>query len=84
MPDLNVNLDGKSPGELEERRREITKILTTQYKGYDDPSIPTTLLHELVAITASLRRRTSGPPKTAKPRKAMPKTASTDDLMIDF
>jgi hypothetical protein len=75
-----LNLDGKTPAELEQRRREIVSSLTTTYKGYDDPDVPTHLLHELAAITATLRRRTSGPPKVAK-KTRVSKVSSTDDLM---
>lgn len=75
-----LNLAGKTPAELEQRRREIVKSLTENYRGYDDPDVPTHLLHELAAITATLRRKTSGPPKVAKTR-ATKKAVSTDDLM---
>jgi hypothetical protein len=76
----HLNLDGKTPAELEQRRREIVQSLTTQFKGFDDPDVPTTLLHELAAITSALRRRTSGPPKVAK-KTRVTKAVSTDDLM---
>lgn len=75
-----LNLDGMTPEQLEQRRRQIVQDLTSKYKGYDDPDVPATLLHELCAITATLRRRTSGPPKA--PRKTrVSKVSSTDDLM---
>lgn len=83
MPEATLqvlNLDGKTPAELEQRRREIVLSLTTKYKGYDDPEVPASVLHELAAITATLRRRTSGPPKVAK-RSKIARTSSTDDLM---
>jgi len=76
----HLNLDGKTPAELEQRRRLIVQSLTTVYKGYDDPDVPTQILHELAAITATLRRRTSGPPKVTKTR-ATKKVVSTDDLL---
>lgn len=78
----HLNLDGKTPAELEQRRRTIVLSLTTEFKGYDDPDVPSSVLHELAAITATLRRRTSGPPKVAKPKRlGAKKTVSTDDLM---
>ena len=77
---LTLNLAGKTPAELEQRRREIVKSLTEVYKGYDDPDVPAHVLHELAAITATLRRKTSGPPKVAKPR-AKKSVTTTDDLM---
>jgi hypothetical protein len=76
----HLNLSGKTPAELEQRRGEIVKSLTTTYKGFDDPNVPTTLLHELAAITSALRRRSSGPPKVAK-KTRVSKAVSTDDLM---
>jgi hypothetical protein len=84
MPELtlqSLNLEGKTPGELEQRRREIVQQLKSYPKGYDDPGVPIELLHELAAITATLRRKTSGPPKVAKKSKTVTKTTSTDDLM---
>lgn len=84
MPEVTAatfNLDDKSPVELENRRREIVSDLSTRYKGYDDPDVPPSLLHELVAITSQLRRKNAGPPKPAK-RAAAPKVKATlDDLM---
>ena len=77
---LVLNLAGKSPSELEQRRREIVLSLTVQYKGYDDPDVPSSVLHELAAITATLRRKTSGPPKVSKPSRKKTST-TTDDLM---
>lgn len=77
---LTLNLAGKSPAELEQRRRAIVLSLTTEYKGYDDPDVPSHVLHELAAITATLRRKTSGPPKVAKVSKKK-STTTTDDLM---
>ena len=77
---LVLNLAGKSPSELEQRRREIVKSLTEVFKGYDDPDVPSHVLHELAAITATLRRKTSGPPKVAKASRKK-STTTTDDLM---
>jgi hypothetical protein len=89
MPEATLaqlNLEGLTPGELEQRRRDIVASLTRDYKGYDDPAVPTSLLHELVAITSSLRKRTSGPPRAAKTaaqrRNAAKPRATTDDLAL--
>lgn len=82
MPDATTStfeLENASPPELEARRRAIVKSLTTDYKGYDDPMVPLTLLQELAAITGTLRRKTAGPPKVAK-KSAGKVTASIDDL----
>ena len=54
---------GKSPSELEQRRRDIILSLTTTYRGYDDPEVPISLLHELAFITQTLRRKNAGPPR---------------------
>lgn len=64
-----TELAALSPPELEQRRREICKSLQALPRGYDDPDAPIELLHELAIITSTLRRRTSGPPKAAKPAK---------------
>lgn len=72
MPEANADTFGladKSPAELEERRRQIVTQIAAAPKGYDDPSIPMELLTELSVVTAMLRRKTAGPPKTAKPSK---------------
>jgi hypothetical protein len=83
MPEANLqtlNLDDKSPSELEARRRDIILIMATQYKGYADPDIPMELLQELCVVTSSLRRKNAGPPKA--PRKPTTKIAATiDDLL---
>ena len=79
-----LNLSGKTPQELEQRRRDIVKDLQTNYKGWDDPDVPVSLLHELAALTSTLRRRTSGPPAKPKPRKGNKGVSTTDDLMIDL
>lgn len=61
-----LNLDTLSPNELEARRREIITLLQGMPKGYDDPDVPDSILHELAVITGALRRRTAGPPKATK------------------
>lgn len=83
MPEANLtnlNLDGLTPAELEARRREIVSDLQTKYKGYNDPEVPVSLLHELVAITSTLRRRNAGPPKARRPATRNSKT-TIDDLL---
>lgn len=57
--------ENKNPIELENRRRELTGLMTTKYRGYDDPSLPEEILTELAVITMMLRRKTAGPPKVA-------------------
>lgn len=87
MPELNAStfsLDDKSPAELEFRRREIRDSLLSKYKGYDDPDVPEELLRELAAITATLRRRTSGPPKTVKKPTTSKVKATTASLLADL
>jgi hypothetical protein len=85
MPEATVatfDLANASPGELEQRRREIVSSLTTKYTGYDDPEVPIELLQELAAITANLRRKTSGPPKVAKKSNGSKLPTTLDDLAI--
>lgn len=80
MPEASLttfSLEGKTPQELETRRREIITDLSTKYKGPDDEAVPLALLQELAAVTASLRRKNAGPPKKAKEPKA-PKGAKKD------
>lgn len=71
-------LNGKSPSELEQRRRDIVMSLTTQYRGYDDPEVPLELLSELALITSTLRRKNAGPPRRAATRRNSRPTV--DDL----
>lgn len=83
MPDATVqtlNLDGLSPAELEQRRRDIVKLLSEMPGGYDDPNVPTETLHELAVITGALRRRTAGPPKARATSKAPTKKVTVADL----
>lgn len=83
MPEINpdYDLDGKSPADLEARRREIVGALQTQYQGYDDLDVPEALLRQLAMITGALRKRTTGPPKTAKPSKTQAKP-TVDSLLL--
>lgn len=85
MPEATIavfDLANATPGELEARRREIVGSLTTRYRGYDDPEVPIELLQELAAITATLRRKTSGPPKVAKRSNGSKLPTTLDDLAI--
>lgn len=74
-------LDGKSPSELEQERRAVVAAIAAFPGSYDDPDLPETLLQKLALITGTLRRRTAGPPKAAKPSKksGAPK-ATIEDL----
>lgn len=77
----SFSLQDRSASELEQRRGELVSVMTTKYRGYDDPELPVSILHELLVITTMLRRRTSGPPKAKEPKtKAPSKRASMDDL----
>jgi hypothetical protein len=77
-PDLT---DPRSPVELEARRREITDLLKTQYKGYNDPEVPFPLLQELSVITSTLRRKNAGPPREPRRAAVKPQAATIDDLL---
>jgi hypothetical protein len=86
MPDVTIstlNLEALSVVELDQRRTVLVDEMRTKYKGYDDPEVPDELLHELAAITARLRLRNSGPPKTKTVAKRAAKVpTTTDDLLI--
>ena len=62
-------IGGKTPSELEQRRRDIVMSLTMKYRGYDDPEVPLELLSKLALITSTLRRKNAGPPKVSRPRQ---------------
>lgn len=84
MDQLNgqiFDISQKTPGELEQRRRDIVQSLTRDFKGFDDPEVPLDLLRELALITSTLRRKHSGPPKAKKTSGPKPKI-TLDDLMI--
>lgn len=74
---MDANSNGKTPSELEQRRRDIVASLTTKYKGYDDPEVPIELLSELALITSTLRRKNAGPPKAPSKARNRP---TVDDL----
>jgi hypothetical protein len=71
-------LEAKSPAELQARRSEILDTM----RDIPLKDAPTELLQELAFIFTVLRRKTSGPPRVAKPSKrgAAPK-GTVDDLM---
>lgn len=77
-----LNLDGKTPSELEARRREIVQYLLSMPKGYDDENVPESVLHELAVITGALRRRTAGPPKAKKPTGTAGPKPTVDNLLF--
>lgn len=60
-------LETKSPAELHARRQEIVIEISGLPRKHDDA--PTILLQELAFITGALRRKTAGPPKTARTSK---------------
>lgn len=91
MPEIstiNFDLDNLTTLDLEHRRAEIVKQINTYPMGSDDPEVPLSLLHELLAVTNRLRRGHAGPPKptkTQKERAAKPtKRASLEDLEADL
>jgi hypothetical protein len=56
-----ADLKDLSPDGLEAKRREIVTSANGNYKDLSDED-----LQRLAFITSTLRRKTSGPPKTAK------------------
>lgn len=74
-----ASLERKTPADLQARRDEILTLMN----GQPLADAPTELLQELAYIFTALRRKTSGPPREAKPSKrAGPKVPGTiDDLM---
>ena len=72
---LLEKLASLTPQQLELRRREIAESAKGDYEV-----LSTEALQELAFITQTLRRRSAGPPKTAKPAKAKP----TIDGLLDF
>lgn len=79
MPEVDVaTFAAMDPGALEARR----KALVLKAGGNHD-NLDLDDLRELAAITAVIRRRASGPPKTAKvkgEKKAKAGKATADDL----
>jgi hypothetical protein len=71
-------LEAKSVSELQSRRAEILD----QMRGQPLSDAPTEVLQELAFIFTVMRRKTSGPPKVAKPSKRSTGPRMTvDDLM---
>lgn len=75
MPRLEAGKD-YSPFELEARRAEIIASANGDYKN-----ISTEDLHELHTILTTMRRKTAGPPKTAKAAKAKKQQVSLDSIL---
>lgn len=91
MPEIREVLDLTSLDRpaLEARRRAILDALNTQYRGYDDPSVPEDLLCELSIVLAALKRRTVGPPKRktsleSKAAKSVKSKKTTTSDIINF
>lgn len=92
MPEASLaniaSLEGLSPSELEQRRRNIV----AKYVGTGPGADPTTKaadmttaeLHELAAITSALRRRTAGPPKAGKAAKSAKAKRSPTAALTDL
>lgn len=82
MPDVTLSdfsLEGKSPDQLEQRRREIVAKYTGGVSALAEMTNDD--LKELAALTAALRRRTTPTAKARKPGKGKPAKVSTDDLL---
>ena len=83
MPEVTqslFNLDGKSPAEWEERRREVIKTIASFPKSFDDPDCPIELLQELALLAGMLRRKNSGPAASPKRASSAPKADAADLL----
>lgn len=83
MPDVREAfpaLEAMNAAELEQRRRSIVEAL----RGVPIDDAPLDSLKELSAITAQLRIKSAGPPKSAEAKKGAKKTpakkASVDDI----
>jgi hypothetical protein len=73
-------LEVKSMAELQARRTEILDSMKGQPLG----DAPTEILQELAFIFTVLRRKTAGPPRTAKPSKRAPAPRGTADDLMDM
>ena len=77
MPDLDLTTYSSMPTiDLESRRRAI---VAKAAGSHDNLSLED--LHELAAITGVLRRKASGPPKAAKPKRVKAGPVSLEDLV---
>lgn len=87
MPQANLtafNLEGASPEQLEQRRKEIVALYSVNGMKIEEMLKDMSLDHlrELAALTAALRRRTTPSVKTtAKRGKAAAPKQSADDLL---
>ena len=75
-PALKVRVDSMTPQDLEARRREIVTAAAGVYENLSNEQ-----LQELAYITSSLRRRTAGPPKTARATGVAKVKPTIDDLL---
>ena len=73
-------LEVKSTVELQARRTEILALMNGKPLG----NAPTEILQELAFIFTVLRRKTSGPPRVAKPSKRAPAPKGTADDLLDM
>lgn len=73
----NFNLETASPADLEIRRREILATIN----GRDYSEVEPEVLHELALVARALRKKNAGPPKAAKPAKAVKATEADLDLL---
>lgn len=73
---LESRLAAMSPLELEARRRQIVESANGKYEA-----LSTDDLRELAFIVSTLRRRNSGPPKTAKVAGAAKAKPTIDNLL---
>lgn len=82
MPDVTLTdfaLEGKTPDQLEQRRRELVAKYVGGVSALADMTNDD--LKELAALTAALRRRTTPTAKARKPGKGKGPKVSTDDLL---
>jgi len=78
MPEVSVmfpQLEDMAPGDLLTRRSALLAEIKAYPKADDAPE---PLLHELLAITRMLRRKTAGPPKAKKDAKPTAKVNAAD------
>lgn len=75
MPDAVLahvdDLESKTTAELELLQKAMYSELNLAYKSFEEA--PPEKLHKLLAITRMLRRKTSGPPKTPREKRELPK-----------
>ena len=76
---MNADLAKMTPEQLEIERRTSIDTIKTKYAG-QLKDVPEELLQRLAFITGTLRRRASGPPKTAKAAGKKAKATMEDVL----